>query len=242
MATMNAADAWQQSGMRPGRPHPSPRLPLPPLPERAVAGGRAVRPVRGAQPPRPRERVGERGRVDAGVASDDRDLMYRDASGLGAPAPGRPAGGSRSRARTDDRDGYAEPRGGAVRPGARPLPPEQAGRIRGVVAVLAVFLVTLAGAAVDSFIGVGLGLTTLGALVGSSALAALLVRRRDLTSVVVAPPLVFAAVAAANIGLAPSATFTPTTITTLLIQGFPEMTMATGAALLIAVVRWLARR
>ena len=239
MATMNAAEAWQQSGMRPGRPHPSPRLPLPPVPEPAVAGGRAVRPVRGAQPPRPREHVGERGRVDAGVASDDRDLMYREASGL--RAPGRPAAGSRSRARTDDRDGYAEPRGGAVRPGARPLPPEQAGRIRGVVAVLAVFLVTLAGAAVDSFIGVGLGLTTLGALVGSSALAALLVRRRALTSVVIAPPLVFAAVAAANIGLAPSATFTPTTIATLLIQGFPEMTMATGAALLIAVIRWLAR-
>ena len=115
--------------------------------------------------------------------------------------------------------------------------------MRGIVAVLAVFLVTLAGAAVDSlFMGMGLGLITLGCLVGSTVLAAALVRRRDVLSVVVAPPLVFAAVACANIALAPSANFNLATMATLLVRGFPTMAMATGAAFVIALIRWAAGR
>jgi hypothetical protein len=116
-------------------------------------------------------------------------------------------------------------------------------RMRGTVAVVAVFLVTLAGAAVDSFfMGMGLGLITLGCLVGSTLLGAALVRRRDVLSVVVAPPLVFVGVAAVNIALAPSASFNLPTMATLLVRGFPTMAMATGAALVVALVRWAARR
>jgi hypothetical protein len=115
--------------------------------------------------------------------------------------------------------------------------------MRGVAAVLTVFLVTLAGAAVDSlFMGMGLGLITLGCLVGSTVLAAALVRRRDVLSVVVAPPLVFVAIACANMVLAPSATFSLTSMATLLVRGFPTMAMATGAAFVIALIRWAARR
>jgi hypothetical protein len=117
------------------------------------------------------------------------------------------------------------------------------GRVRGIVTVVAIFLVTLAGAAVDSlFMGMGLGLITLGCLVGSTVLGAALVRRRDLLSVVVAPPLVFVAVACANIALAPSASFNLPTMATLLVRGFPTMAIATGAAFVIALVRWAARR
>ena len=104
------------------------------------------------------------------------------------------------------------------------------------------FLVTLTGAAIDSFIGIGLGLVTLTALVGVTALAALVVRRRDLVSVVVAPPLVFVAVALLNIGLAPSASFTLPTIATLLVRGFPTMAIATAVALVLALFRAAARR
>jgi hypothetical protein len=115
--------------------------------------------------------------------------------------------------------------------------------MRGVVAVLAVFLVTLAGGAVDSlFMGMGLGLITMGCLVGSTVLATVMVRRRDLLSVVVAPPLVFVAVAGANIALAPSAQFNLATMATLLVRGFPSMAIATGAALVVALIRWAARR
>jgi hypothetical protein len=104
------------------------------------------------------------------------------------------------------------------------------------------FLLTLAGAGIDSFLGIGLGLVTLGALAGSAVLGASLVRRRDVFSVVVAPPLVFVAVAAVNIGLAPSATFSLTTVATLLVRGFPTMAIATGAALIIGLIRLVTRR
>ena len=92
--------------------------------------------------------------------------------------------------------------------------------------MLGVFLVTLAGAGIDSYVGIGLGTITLVALLGSTTVATLVVRRRDLVSVVVSPPLVFIAVAALNIALAPSALFTLPTIATLLIRGFPTMAMA----------------
>ncbi len=115
-------------------------------------------------------------------------------------------------------------------------------RLRGGVAVIGMLLVTLAVAGIDSFIGIGLGLLTLAALVGVTAAAVLVVRRRDLLTVVVAPPLVFLAVAFLTIGLTPSATFTLPTVATLLVRGFPTMAIATGVALVLALVRLVARR
>ena len=120
--------------------------------------------------------------------------------------------------------------------------PDPGPRLRGVVAVLGVFLLTLVAAAADSYIGLGLGMITLVALTAGTVVATLTVRRRDLLTVVIAPPLVFIAVAAANIALAPSAQFNLPTIATLLIRGFPTMAMATGVAVVVAVGRLLARR
>ena len=135
------------------------------------------------------------------------------------------------------------PRGGSSSVRPRPAGPaaEEKG-IRGTLAVAGTFLVTLAGAGVDSFVGIGLGLVTLVTLVAVTGIATLAVRRRDLASVVVAPPLVFVAVAAANIALAPSARFNLATIATLLVRGFPTMALATGVALVLALVRLAARR
>jgi hypothetical protein len=108
--------------------------------------------------------------------------------------------------------------------------------------VVGVFLVTLAAAAADSYLGTGLGMITTIALVGSTVAAGFLVRRRDLATVVVAPPLVFVGVALVNIVLAPSATLSLPTIATLLIRGFPAMAIAVGAALVVALVRAVSRR
>jgi hypothetical protein len=105
-----------------------------------------------------------------------------------------------------------------------------------------VFLVTLAGGAVDSFLGIGLSTITLVVLVGSTLLATWLVRRRDLMSMLIAPPLVFTAVAGVNIALAPSATFSLTTIAALLVRGFPTMAIATIAAFVVCLIRWASRR
>jgi len=114
--------------------------------------------------------------------------------------------------------------------------------LRGALAVLGVFVVTLVAAAADSYIGLGLGLITLVALTAGTVVATLLVRRRDLLSVVIAPPLVFVAVALVNIGVAPSATLSPATMATLLVRGFPAMGIATGAAVLISLFRLVTRR
>jgi hypothetical protein len=184
-------------------------------------------------------------------------MAYGDAADFARPAARRPSAarsgdrrpdrGRSERGRAEERRPNArsaEGRGAAVPPRGRTAPAETGGsRLRGIVAVLGVFLITLAGAAVDSlFMGMGLGLITLGCLVGSTVLAAATVRRRDVLSVVVAPPLVFVSVACANIALAPSASFNLATMATLLVRGFPTMAIATGAAFVIALIRWAARR
>ncbi|WP_194290385.1 DUF6542 domain-containing protein [Modestobacter roseus] len=133
------------------------------------------------------------------------------------------------------------PRRGGSSTAGRPAP--AAGpRTPGLVAVLGAFLVTLVAAAADSYIGIGLGTITLAALTVSSGFAALVVRRRDLVTVLVSPPLVFIGVALLNIVLAPSATFTLPTLATLLVRGFPAMAIATGAAVAVSLFRLVTRR
>lgn len=229
MATMRAADSWQQAGGRydrPPMPHTDRSMPI----DRAVPGDRAR--ARGYdRPPVPQRR-----RTDERDWRPERE-MRREAADYraGSRDTGRTAV-SRSRSA-----GWVEqeapPRGGR-RPKAAP----QSGRLRGIVAVLLVFLVSLAGAAVDSFVGTGLGTVTLAAMLLSTAIAAVMVRRRDLLTVVVAPPLVFVAVELVNIAAAPSASLNLPTVATLLIRGFPAMGVATGAAVLIGLVRLAARR
>jgi hypothetical protein len=162
-------------------------------------------------------------------------MAYRSRAGEYSPAdaPHRlaaPRGSDRGRPLTAD----APVRGRSDEASGRSL--------RGIYAVVAVFLVTLAGGAVDSFRGIGLSTFTLIALAGGTVLATWLVRRRDLISMVIAPPLIFTAVAGVNIALAPSATFSLTTIATLLVRGFPTMGIATGAAVVLCLIRWASRR
>jgi hypothetical protein len=114
--------------------------------------------------------------------------------------------------------------------------------LRGAFAVIAVFLLTLGGGAIDSFRGIGLSTVTLVALVAGTIFGTWLVRRRDLISMLIAPPLIFTAVAGVNIALAPSASFSLTTIAALLVRGFPTMGIATGVAVVICLIRWASRR
>ncbi|MGY1854838.1 DUF6542 domain-containing protein [Modestobacter sp. SYSU DS0290] len=133
------------------------------------------------------------------------------------------------------------PRRGGSSAAGRPAP-TSGPRVPGLVAVLGAFLVTLAAAAGDSYIGIGLGTITLVVLTLSSAFATLVVRRRDLMTVLVSPPLVFVGVALLNIALAPSATFTVPTLATLLVRGFPAMAIATAAAVAVWLFRLVTRR
>jgi len=241
MATASTADAWRQTGGSPDRPFHGSRMPRE---ERAMDPDRSARPGRPPVPPRgrPADRLRsdlDRGRPvpprrgslgpDRGPADDVRQPGAR-------PAGARPAGARPVDARPTD----ARPAGARARAEATPV--TGGGRVRGAVAVLGMFLVTLVGAGIDSFVGVGLGMITLAALLVSTAVAMLVVRRRDMFSVVASPPLVFIAVAALNIALAPSALFNLPTIATLLIRGFPTMAMATAVAVVVAVGRLITRR
>jgi hypothetical protein len=261
MATANTADAWRQDGDYAARSSAASRAPWP---DRS-SGERSSRPIRTgpARPARPADRLRaaearnrdadfarspaprreparrpERGRFEGRRPEDRRDDLRS--------IERRPA----DRPRPDERrpTGRPEPRSSSVTARPKTAKPKAAqpaadgGRFRGLVAVLAMFLVTLAGAGVDSFVGIGLGLVTLIALVSVTVIAALPVRRRDLLSVLVAPPLVFVAVAGVNIALAPSASFNLPTIATLLVRGFPTMAIATGVALVLGLYRLAARR
>ena len=190
---------------------------------------------------------GPRGR---GPERSERERLERDRDARGGRPPQRRAPDPRAPVRADGRHPGESRRPapdesrrtgssgtGRVRAGQAPGP-----GVRGTLAVLGIFLVTLVAAAADSYIGSGLGMITLVALTLGTAVAALSVRRRDLASVVVAPPLVFVAVAVVNICLAPSASLTLPTLATLLVRGFPAMAVGTGAALLLALFRVVARR
>jgi hypothetical protein len=202
--------------------------PLPPRP----SGGRPSRPVRDAGHSRPvRPDADRRVREDRPREDHSRELHGSD--------------------ELDDQDGRRggprppEPRPSSRRPagrGATAQAPDDGRRVRGAVAVLGVFLVTLAGAALESWIGTGLGLVTLVTLTAASTVATLVVRRRDLLTTVVAPPLVYIAVAVLNTALAPSATLNLASVATLLIRGFPAMAVATAAAAVVGLIRWAARR
>ncbi len=162
----------------------------------------------------------------------------------GAPR-NRSAGGDRPARRgpSEGRLDAQRPRSGNPREQRAPSRSTRpSGGIRGSLGVLGIFLVTLAAAGADSFVGVGLGTLTLIALVAGTVVAALVVRRGDLATVVVAAPLVFVGVALVNIALAPSATLNLATLATLLIRGFPAMAIAVAAALVLTVVRLVARR
>ncbi|MEU2348185.1 DUF6542 domain-containing protein [Modestobacter sp. NPDC049651] len=133
-----------------------------------------------------------------------------------------------------------QPRPAASRSGA--TQPATGSKLRGAVAVLGVFLLTLAAAALDSYTGVGLGMITTVVLALASLAGTALVRRSDLLTMVVAPPLVFVGVAVVNIALAPSATLSLPTLATLLIRGFPAMAIGVAIALAVGLVRLATRR
>ncbi|MGY1637950.1 DUF6542 domain-containing protein [Geodermatophilus sp. SYSU D00742] len=253
MASASTADTWRESGMRSGPRAPRPeaaeyvsRIPRPPVPPRARPAG----PMRSTDiPPLPEHLA----RLERRRPDDDRSGHTRP------PAPHRSAAvpplerGRRERPRQPERaeqDEYdarrrtprpAEPRAAGRAAGGRVADePERGSRLRGWMAAVAVFVVTLAGATADSYLGAGLGIITLGTLTVAAALGTLLVRRRDLTTMVVAPPLVFIAAAVASNAIVASVNLAG--LATLLIRGFPTMAVATGVALVLALIRWAARR
>lgn len=131
---------------------------------------------------------------------------------------------------------------GATRRPDEDAPLRRGFTLTGLGAVAFIFVVTLAVATLESLLGVGLRTLTLVALSLSTLLAGFWVRRTDIATIVVAPPLVFATVAALEIVLAPTLKFTVTVLGSILVRGFPTMSIATAIALLVCGYRLTRRR
>jgi hypothetical protein len=194
------------------------------------------------------------------VPAADRAVPSRQHEDSGRVIPGYPRSsaslapdaGRRGRPESDDAglpDAGASPR--AARPtgrAAQTAVPERGSRLRGSLAVLGVLVVTLTAGFLDATGNATLGLITLVGLVGSTAVATLLVRRRDLTTLVIAPPLVYLVVVAVlkyvhrGPGAGPKKVGAEVAAELALGQGFTVMAAATGTALVLALVRWAARR
>ncbi|WP_106848517.1 DUF6542 domain-containing protein [Blastococcus sp. Marseille-P5729] len=107
--------------------------------------------------------------------------------------------------------------------------------LAGFGGVVLIIVLGLVGAIIDYLFTDRLGLlTTVGLTVGA-ALAALATRKRDLMSVMVAPPLVYAGIA--SVVLLMSGEVRLTRVADMAIRGFPVMALATGVAAVIAGIR-----
>ena len=249
---INAADAWQQSGARPDRPSRSSRADRP-MDRGLAAERRPERPARPrAIPPRERPADGSHGpeRIRSAHFRDEAPQYSRPPVPRRAPEPSRPS------ARPDEHDyaaeGWSGPaaasRDSSKRTGRRPASVAETGggRLRGVFAVLGMFVLTLGACGVDSLMGVGPGMLTLITLLASTAIAAFIVRRRDLLTVVVSPPLIFVAVVLIKIVATPGLQLAMKQVVPLLgldlVRGFPTMAVGMGAAIVVGLIRLAARR
>lgn len=110
-------------------------------------------------------------------------------------------------------------------------------------ALLLMFVIAAAGAAVDMLTGPGTLRRVFGiSLVVGAALAALVVHRRGLWAVVIAPPLFYVLVSFLSTFLAPDGVFDSMSklgaaLIGWLVYGFPEIAFSTGAAVLVAGIR-----
>jgi hypothetical protein len=123
--------------------------------------------------------------------------------------------------------------------GAPPQPVRRGPALTGVGALLLLCGIALVAGVLDVVAGDALRLVFSGGLVLGTAVAALLVTRRDILMVVFAPPLVYVAASAIAVllgrgnpggGLIDAAAG-------WLVYGFPAMASATGVAAVIAAIR-----
>jgi hypothetical protein len=119
-------------------------------------------------------------------------------------------------------------------------PPASSGpSLTGVGAVLLLAGIAAVAGVLDVLAGSSLRLIFAAGLVLGTLIAALLVVRRDLLTVVFAPPLVFvaASVVAMLLGRGDGTGGLIDLATGWLVYGFPAMAVATGVAVVIALIR-----
>lgn len=114
--------------------------------------------------------------------------------------------------------------------------------LTGVGAVLLMVAAAAVGAAIDALLGPGLGTATTIMLGIATAAGAWLVRRANVASVVIAPPLVYLLLAVATLLLRSEAGVTLAGLAATLVYGFPAMAIATALGIVVVAFRRLAGR
>jgi hypothetical protein len=146
---------------------------------------------------------------------------------------------------TDDlRRSYRAEAAGPGRYGpADPAPARRGPTLTGTGAVLVMAAIAAVAGVVDVVAGDALRLVFSGGLVLGALVAALLVRQRDLLTVIFAPPLVYlvASALAVLLGRGQAGGGLLDVAASWLVYGFPAMAAATGIATLVAGIR-VARR
>jgi hypothetical protein len=107
--------------------------------------------------------------------------------------------------------------------------------------VILVAIGGLIGAILDYLFSDRIGVVTTVGLTLGAVVAALVTRKRDLVSVIVAPPIVYAVIATIVL-LISSRAIGVTSIADVAIRGFPAMALATGLAALISGIRLVKSR
>ncbi len=114
--------------------------------------------------------------------------------------------------------------------------------LTGVGAILLVIVAAAVGAVIDTLLGPALGTATAVMLAVGVLGASWLVRRGDLASVVIAPPLVYLLVAVATLLVSSDFGVTAAGVAAALVYGFPAMAVATMIGVVIASIRHIAGR
>lgn len=114
--------------------------------------------------------------------------------------------------------------------------------LTGPGAVLLIIVAAALGAVIDLLLGPTLGIATTIMLAIGAVLAGWLVRRRDLFSVLISPPLVYLLITVVTLFLVSDLGLTLTGLAAALVYGFPAMAIATAFGVLVAGVRRAAGR
>ena len=102
-------------------------------------------------------------------------------------------------------------------------------------------ITTAVGAIIDFLVSGAIGLFGAIGLSVGAAFAALITRKRDLLSVLVAPPIVYAVIGGLVL-MVSSRPVNVTSVAQLAINGFPAMAIATGLAAVIVGIKLLTTR
>lgn len=114
--------------------------------------------------------------------------------------------------------------------------------LTGTGAIVLLVVAAAVGAVIDTLLGPALGAATAIMLAVGVLAAAWLVRRRNLISVVIAPPLVYLLVAVATLLVTSDLGVTAAGVAASLVYGFPAMAIATMLGVAVAAIRHVAGR